>query len=130
MIQSTYINLPVSDLPSSREFFAACGFQFDDRYSDETAAAMVLDDNTVVMLLTRAKFKEFTPHDIADSNNATEVIVTLQIASRQEVDDLVRRAVENGATLFSEPQDHGFMYGHGFKDPDGHIWEVIAITGE
>jgi len=22
------------------------------------------------------------------------------------------------------PQDLGFMYGHGFEDPDGHIWEL------
>ncbi len=40
---------------------------------------------------------------------------------------MVRRAVAAGGTTYNKPQDHGFMYGHGFQDLDGHIWEVIYM---
>jgi predicted lactoylglutathione lyase len=130
MIQHTYINRPVADLSASGAFFAACGFRFKDEYSDETAAGMVLSDNTFVMLLTETRFKDFTPHAISDPNSTTEVLVALQVSSSQEVDDPVSRAVESGGQLYNEPQEYDFMYGHGFKDLDGHIWEVFAMTGQ
>ena len=47
--------------------------------------------------------------------------------SRANVDDMVRKAVAAGGTTYSAPQDHGFMYGHGFQDLDGHLWEVFYM---
>lgn len=32
-----------------------------------------------------------------------------------------------GGTTYNEPQDHGFMYAHGYQDLDGHIWEVLYM---
>jgi predicted lactoylglutathione lyase len=40
---------------------------------------------------------------------------------------MVQKAVAAGGTTYNEPQDHGFMYAHGFQDPDGHIWELIFM---
>jgi predicted lactoylglutathione lyase len=34
------------------------------------------------------------------------------------------KALAAGGTAPNAPQDHGFMYGHGFEDLDGHIWEL------
>jgi uncharacterized protein len=58
----------------------------------------------------------------------------ISVASRGEVDDLVRRAVAAGGSHAVDAQDHGFMYGWSFYDPDGHHWEVFwmdpsAVTG-
>ena len=49
----------------------------------------------------------------------------LSCDSREYVDDMVRKAVAAGGTTYKEPEDHGFMYGHGYQDPDGHIWELM-----
>ena len=57
----------------------------------------------------------------------TEVLLALSTESRAKVDDLVRKAVAAGGTTYNEPQDHGFMYAHGFQDLDGHIWELIFM---
>ena len=46
---------------------------------------------------------------------------------RAQVDDYVRKAVAAGGSTYNEPQDHGFMYAHGFQDLDGHIWELIYM---
>ena len=41
-----YLNLPVADLEASKGFFSALGFDFKPEFSDDTAACMIVDDNT------------------------------------------------------------------------------------
>jgi hypothetical protein len=88
---------------------------------------MVVSEDIFVMLLTEAKFKEFTPNPICDATKSTEVLVCLSSESREEVDKMIRNAVAAGGTTYSEPQDYGFMYSHGFQDLDGHIWETMFM---
>jgi len=40
---------------------------------------------------------------------------------------MVRKARAAGGMTFNESQDYGFMYGHGFQDLDGHIWELAFM---
>ena len=127
MATKIFVNLPVKDLKKSIEFFAKLGFTFNAQFTDETATCMIVSEDIFVMLLTHEKFKTFTPKEICDSSKSTEVLVCLSAESRENVDETVRQAVAAGGTTYSEPQDHGFMYGHGFQDPDGHIWELIYM---
>jgi len=122
-----FVNLPVRDLQRSVRFFRHLGFDFNAQFTDETAACMIVSGDIFVMLLTRAKFKEFTPKEICDATKSTEVLVCLSLASREKVDDMVRKAVAADGSTYAEPKDHGFMYQHGFQDPDGHIWELIYM---
>lgn len=120
---NTYINLPVEDLGRSRAFFEALGMSFDERFCDDTALGMVLGGSSFAMLLTRPKFAGFTPRAIADARAVSEVLVAIQLESREAVDAMVNTALAHGGAAVREPEDHGFMYGHAFADPDGHIWE-------
>ncbi len=122
-----YVNLPVADLDRSREYFESMGFVVDDQFSDDTALALKISEGIHAMLLTHGKFSEFTPKPIADSATSTEVLVCLQVDSRDEVDRFVGAAVASGGIEFREPQDHGFMYGRSFADLDGHIWEFVYM---
>ncbi|WAC18024.1 VOC family protein [Luteolibacter sp. SL250] len=122
-----FINLPVKDLQRSMDFFKALGFDLNPQFTDETAACVVISDVIHVMLLTHDKFNGFAPNPISDARSVTEVLNALSCSSREEVDDLVRKAVSAGGNTYNEPQDHGFMYGHGFQDPDGHVWEVYHM---
>ena len=88
---------------------------------------MVGSEHGYVMLLTHPKFKQFTPNAIADAAKSTEVLVALSCENRGRVDDLVSKAVAAGRKTYSKPQDYGFMYGHGFQDLDGHVWEVFYM---
>lgn len=135
MTRSIFVNLPVADLDKSMSFYRQLGFDFNPQFTDETAACMVISETIYVMLLTRARFKDFTPNEIADAKRQTEVLVALSCESRQEVDELARKAVAAGGNTYSEANDLGFMYQHGFQDLDGHIWELVymdpsAIGGE
>lgn len=130
MTTKIFVNLPVKDLRRSMAFFSELGYTFNPRFTDETAACLVISDDIYVMLLTEAKFREFTPKPVCDASKSTEVLVCLSCASRNQVDDLVRRAVAAGGTIYADAKDYGFMYQHGFQDPDGHIWELIYMETE
>jgi len=122
-----FVNLPVKHLSKSTEFFKKLGFNFNAQFTDETAACMIVSEDIFVMLLTKDKFKTFTPQEICDATKSTEVLLCLSSDSRDKVNEMVRKAVAAGGTTYKEPQDHGFMYGHGFQDLDGHIWELIYM---
>ncbi|WP_024303957.1 VOC family protein [Pseudogulbenkiania sp. MAI-1] len=128
MSTQIFVNLPVSDLTNSIAFFTELGFSFNPQFTDETATCMIVSDDIFVMLLTEAKFKTFTPNEICNAKKYTEVLVCLSVESRERVDELVRKAVAAGGATYSEPQDYGFMYGHGFQDLDGHIWELVHMV--
>ncbi len=125
MFQQIFVNLPVADLPKSMAFFRALGLSFNQRFTNEQAAALEIGPNFYAMLLVRPFFQGFTPLPVADARQTTQVLVALSCESRAEVEDVVRKAVAAGATTPNAPQDHGFMYQHGFADLDGHQWEVF-----
>lgn len=127
MATNIFINLPVKHLDRSIAFFTALGYTFDPQFTDETATCMIVADNSFVMLLTEAKFKQFTPKAVCDATQSTEVLLAISVENRERVDELVRKAVAGGGSTYSEAQDHGFMYQHGFQDLDGHIWEVMYM---
>lgn len=122
-----YVNLPVKDLDRSVEFFTSLGFEFDPQFTDENATCMIVDDNIYVMLLVEERFSDFTKKEIADASKVTESIIALSADSREEVDEMVDKAVKAGGSTPNEKQDHGFMYGWGFQDLDGHLWEVMHM---
>jgi hypothetical protein len=125
MAKQIFVNLPVKDLKRSMSFFDKLGFKNNPQFTDDTAACMVVSDTIFVMLLTEPKFKSFAPKPIADATKSTEVLIALSFDSRQQVDEVVRTATSNGGSTYAEPKDYGFMYQHGFTDPDGHVWEVF-----
>ena len=127
MATKIFVNLPVKDLKRSVDFFTRLGFTFNPQFTDDTTTCMIVAEDIFVMLLTHPKFRTFVPKAIADATQATEAIVCLSRDSRPAVDDMVRRAVAAGASVFRQPQEQGFMYEHGFQDPDGHVWELVHM---
>lgn len=128
MSKKVIINLPVADLPKSLAFFETIGFSHNPQASDETGACIVVSDEILVMLLTHDRFRNFTPKAICDTGKAVEVLITLSCESREEVDDLVARAVAAGGSTYDKPEDYGFMYTHSFVDPDGHGWGLVHMS--
>ena len=129
MSRLTFVNLAVQDLAASKRFFGELGFTFDPNFTDESATCMIVSDQSFVMLLQRERFADFTKKPLADGST-TEVIMGISGESREDVDALADKALAAGATPAGDPQDHGFMYGRSFHDPDGHQWEVIWMAQE
>ncbi|AIQ57610.1 VOC family protein [Paenibacillus borealis] len=131
MTKELWLNLPVKDLTRSREFFSKLGFTFHPRHegSDQMAGLVIGDQKVLVMLVPEATFRGYTGQEIADTSQGTEVLFSINAASREEVDELVRKAEEAGGHVFGRPKPAGagWMYGAGFADPDGHRWNVLYM---
>ena len=127
MSRKTFINLPVKDLAMTTEFFTKLGFSFNQQFSDENAACMIISADAYAMLVVEPFFRGFTQKEIADTSRSSEVIVGLSGDSREQVDDLADKALEAGAQALGEPLDDGVMYMRGFRDLDGHQWSFIYM---
>jgi len=125
MSRLIFVNLPVADLDRSIAFYEAIGATKNPMFSDATGACMVVSDVIHVMILTHDKFRQFTPRPISDAKAGTEVLLCISADSREAVDEIAEAAIGAGGREVREPQDHGFMYGRSFEDPDGHIWEPM-----
>jgi predicted lactoylglutathione lyase len=130
MTKDFWINLPVKDLKRSKEFFTSIGFTFKGGPGDtEFSACMILGERkTAVMLFAEPVFKGFTSSPIADTSKGTEVLLSIDAESREEVDDITEKALKAGGTVFGRPGGKdGWMYGSGFTDLDGHRWNVLYM---
>ncbi|MGQ0442216.1 MAG: VOC family protein [Methylophilaceae bacterium] len=122
-----YVNLPVKNLNQSIAFFTQLGFKFNPQFTDENATCMIIGEDSFVMLLIEGFFQTFTNKSIADAKSTTEVLLCISVQSRPEVDSMVKKAIAAGGKSHQKPQDHGFMYMHGFEDLDGHLWEIMFV---
>lgn len=126
MERMIFVNLPVTDLQKSKTFYETIGFTNEPKFTDDTAAAMRWSETIIVMLLTHDKWKTFTTKPIVDAKTSAQVALCVSMESRAAVDAITEAANAAGGTADpNPPQDHGFMYGRSFEDPDGHVWEPM-----
>lgn len=126
MTQMIFINLPVSDIHASTAFYATLGATKNEQFSNEKSSCMVISDAISVMLLSHDRWRDFTSKVIPDAKASAQMMLCLSKESRNACDAAVGAAVKAGGKADPTPkQDHGFMYGRSYEDPDGHIWEVV-----
>ena len=124
-IKGIFVNLPVKDLEKTKAFWTALGFSFNPKFTDDKALALILREDVIyAMLLKEEFFGTFTNRPLADGST-TQVLNAIEVESKEAVNALVEKAIENGGSRYSEPQDHGWMYQKAFADVDGHQWEVF-----
>jgi len=124
MANKIFINLPVTDLSKSMEFFKHLGYTFNPQFTDAKAACLIISDDIYAMLLTKPFFRSFIKKELVDARTSTEVLLALSVASRSEVDDLLTKALAAGGKE-SRSEDYGYMYSRSFEDLDCHIWELF-----
>ncbi|MHA6316940.1 VOC family protein [Altererythrobacter sp. CAU 1778] len=125
MPRMIFVNLPVSDLARSTEFYEALGFEKNEKFSSEQASGMVWSEAIHVMLLNHEFYASFTAKTIADTHATSGVLNCLSFDSKADVDAFHEAARENGGKEPRPVEDQGFMYGGALEDPDGHVWETM-----
>lgn len=123
--QMIFVNLPVSDVDTSKKFFTELGYTINPQFSTDDCACVVISDTIIAMMLSKQRYADFTKKQIVDATKGSEVLLCLSAESREKVDELVDRAIAVGGSSTGDTQDQGFMYGRSFGDPDGHSWEVV-----
>lgn len=134
MPQMIFVNLAVSNLDKSKSFYEALGFTINPKFSDDTAACVVISDTIYLMILTHAKFDQFITRPRADALKTTGALIALSCDDRAGVDTMTLAAIGAGGVEPKPATDHGFMYTRTFEDPDGNVFEPFwmdpaAVTG-
>jgi uncharacterized protein len=128
------LTLGVGDLEQALTFYRALGLEssgvIGTQYEgDETnpagAAAMFkLRRGLVLMLYPRGDLAKDASSPLDPGTGAFSI--GHLVASRAEVDAVLARAEAAGATLTDEAHERPWgIYSGYFRDPDGHLWEII-----
>ena len=132
MTKQIWLNLPVKDISRSKEFFTALGFTFKENRSNTTMLAMMVGENDFpVMLFEASVFKGVVQNEITDTIRSSELLISVDAESREEVDAFAQKVTDAGGDVFAKPAEiQGWMYGCAFADPDGHRWNVLYMDME
>ncbi len=130
-INTAFVQLPVGDVGRSRSFYDGLGFDFDEMFSGDNAACVVVGEETRIMLMSSGFFANVIPgKEIADATATTEAIVSFNLSDRAGVDSFIDAAVAAGGTAYRETMDMGGMYVRAVQDPDGHVLEAFAMGAD
>lgn len=129
MTKQFWINLPVKDVAASRAFFSALGFTLNEHMGGSDSACFLIgENNAVLMLFPESQMEHFMQAKVSDTGAGSEILLSFDAESREEVDKIAQIAEANGGNVFGKPSDiQGWMYGCGFSDPDGHRWNVLYM---
>jgi uncharacterized protein len=127
MAKQIFINLAVTDLLKSMNFYTALGFSNNPQFSDDSGKCMVWSEDIYVMLLTHDKFSNFATKPIADTKSKLAGLFSLSVDSIEEVNRIMTNGLNSGGTEPSEMKDYGFMQQRTIEDFDGHTWEIFYM---
>ncbi|QGK75579.1 VOC family protein [Flavobacterium sp. SLB02] len=129
MTKQIWLNLPVKDVAKAKDFFWKIGFSFNEQHDTPSSTCMVVgESHFVVMLFEESLFTGFSQNKLTDTQSSSEVLISIDAESTDEVDELAKKVEEAGGTVFSPPAEtQGWMYGFGFADLDGHRWNVLFM---
>ncbi|MGQ7946389.1 VOC family protein [Flavobacterium sp. WC2509] len=129
MVKQIWLNLPVKDVGKAKAFFAKIGFAFNVEHETDSSACMFVGvSDFVIMLFEEKMFEGFVQSKVSDTQIGSEVLISIDAQSVQEVDEFAAKVREAGGNVFSEPaENQGWMYGCGFADLDGHRWNVLYM---
>jgi len=125
----TFINLPVRDLGTAIEFYRAIGCTGDQAEADGGSVVLTISDSTRLVLHLRSGFETYTGVAVTDTATSREVVVGLSARTREQVDEMVDRAVVAGGESLGPGTANGPMYMRGFRDLDGHQWSFLHLAG-
>lgn len=129
MTKQIWLNLPVKEVAVSKGFFSKIGFSFNEEHDTPNSTCMIVgEEKFVVMLFEESLFAGFSQNEITDTKSSSEILISIDAESKEEVDDLAKKVQEAGGTVFAPPaESQGWMYGFGFADLDGHRWNVLYM---
>ena len=127
MAKQIFINLAVTDLQRSVDFYTALGFVNNPQFSDDEGKCMVWSENIFVMLLAHDKFKKFATKPIADTKSTVAALFSLSMDSVDEINTMMENGLKAGGIEPTEMKDYGFMQQRTIEDFDGHTWEIFFM---
>jgi predicted lactoylglutathione lyase len=121
--------LPTEDRGKAYAFARALGLETPGDLADDGVPEplrLVLNEQTMVMYIPTGGFGWVTAGRPTAERGTSECLVTLQVSTAADVDDIVARAAIAGGAVVSAAQHQSWGYGASFADPDGHLWQILV----
>lgn len=117
--------LPTRRRRVAQAFYAALGFAAvrDGPLQFEISAGLR------VMLVPTIGFGWLVGGRKRSPRGTHECLLVIGLRTEGEVDELLRRAKDEGGRIVIEPGSQKWGYGGAFADPDGHVWQVGRADG-
>jgi predicted lactoylglutathione lyase len=122
MTTTQFVNLPVTD--RAKRFYARLGWELRPSCGD--GGTVLVRGAEHVMVLSEDRHLYTVGPGAPGTPVDASVVAAIDVGSPVEVDAVVDRAVRAGATE-GDTQDYGFLRSRSFRDPDGHLWEVLWV---
>jgi predicted lactoylglutathione lyase len=129
MAKQIWLNLPVKDVAKSKAFFLKIGFTFNEEHDTPKSTCMLVGEGKfVIMLFEEKMFEDISQNKLTDTKTSSEILISIDAESKEEVDTLAKKVQEAGGNVFAAPSlNQGWMYGCGFADLDGHRWNSLFM---
>ena len=130
------VTLAVADLDKSLTFYRdGLGFPTEGIIGDEFVGTETepggaigyfeFENGLIFTLYPRSDLAKDSKRPLA-SASSVEFSLGYLAESKKEVDEIIDKAKEAGATITDQPHDRPWgIYSGYFADPDGHLWEII-----
>ena len=121
----TIVSLGVTDLASATRFYSeGLGWE-QSSASTGDFVLFVLHGGVGLALYPRNLLAEEA--GLPDPGGFGGVTLSCNVGSAEEVDEVLRAAVEGGGTLTAPATERPWGYTGYFADPEGHPWEVAFV---
>ena len=121
--------LPTEDRSRAHAFAQALGLETPGELAEDGVPEplrVVLNERTTVMYIPTGGFGWVTAGRTTAERGTVECLVSVQLETNAEVDDLVARANDAGGEVASAPEQKQWGYSGVFADPDGHLWQALV----
>lgn len=92
MTRMIFVNLPVRNVAASTAFYEAVGAVRDPDFCDASTSMVKFSDTIAFMLLSHARFADFTGKTIIDARTHVQMLIALSAENRDAVNDMVANA--------------------------------------
>lgn len=127
-VKQVWANFGVIDLEKTNTFYTALGFKPNgSHHSEELTSFFFGEDDFVIHFFLKDKLKEAVHGELADLTRGSEIIFTLSVESKAEVDEWAKAVQKAGGTIVAAPEESKGYYTFVFSDPDGHKFNVFYM---
>jgi predicted lactoylglutathione lyase len=126
---SVVIALPTEDRSRAFRFAQALGFGTPGEPDEDgipEPLRVQLSEQTALMYIPTGGFSWVTGGRPTTGAGSSECLISLQVETEAEVDEILGRVEGAGGGVASRPEPRSYGYTGTFTDPDGHLWEAIV----
>lgn len=123
------VALPTADRSRAFAFARALGLETPGDLADDGVPEPLrvqLNEQTALMYIPTGGFGWVTAGRPTAESGTSECLVSLEVSTASEVDELVGRVEAAGGQVVSAPEQKQWGYTGTFSDPDGHLWEASS----